>query len=121
MRAAFPNSGYAGASGKRPVLRTRGPTAASRAALIAQMSLGISRRGRAVDMFGPLAEDLDISGIGQCVDGKHPSYSFGEAQVAYLRRLAHRIPNIGTHLVGAEVEAVLKGRIATSSLRLQDT
>jgi hypothetical protein len=85
------------------------------------MSLGISRRGRAVDMFGHLAEDFEISGIGQPVDGKHPSHSFGEAQVAYLRRLAHRIPNTGAHLVGAEVELILRFRIATSSLRLQDT
>jgi hypothetical protein len=49
-------------------------------------------------MFGHLAEDLEISGIGQPVDRKHPSHSFREAQVAYLGRLAHRIPNIGAHL-----------------------
>src|ERR1039457_3067007 len=46
------------------------------------MSLGISRRCRAVDMFGHLAEDLEISRIGQPVDGKHPRHCFGEAELS---------------------------------------
>jgi len=58
-------------------------------------------------MFGHLAEDLEIFGIGQPVDRKHPSRSFGEAQVTYLVGSHHRIPNIGAHLIEVEIEAAL--------------